>query len=79
VGLPLRLSLSGDRGAHAPCGQPVRPRPTLYRDLAALPADREYQRTGITFAQRTGMRSSAIYTRLPGESWILGVGFAVIR
>ncbi len=51
----------------------------LVGDLGSLPDDPDHRRSGVSGVRQVGAGLGAVYARLPGESWLLGVGFAVIR
>ncbi len=51
----------------------------LTNDLPTLATDKSYTETGRSDIRPLGELSSVLYARLPGESWELGGGYAVLR
>ena len=52
---------------------------TITSDLAALPSDAAYKEKGRSETRILRENLGVVYTRIPGESWDLGAGFAVGR
>jgi len=80
TGAAIAFYANGQRtAAAAPEGFTVANLDQIVGDLADLNEDKEYREKGRSNVRVIGTLLSVQYTRLPGEAWQLGAGYAVAR
>jgi len=80
TGAAIAFYAHGQRtAAAAPEGFTVANLDQIVGDLADLDQDKEYKEKGRSAVRVIGTLLSVQYTRLPGEAWQLGAGYAVAR
>jgi hypothetical protein len=80
TGAAIAFYAHGQRAAAAaPEGFAVANLDQIVGDLTDLNEDKEYKEKGRSSVRTIGTLLSVQYTRLPGEAWQLGAGYAVAR
>ncbi len=80
TGAAVAFYANGQRAAAAaPEGFDTAQLDQIIGDLGDLQQDKEYQEKGRSGVREIGTLLSVQYTKLPGEAWQLGAGYAVAR
>jgi hypothetical protein len=80
TGAAVAFYTQGQRAASgAPQGFDEAQLDQIVTDIAALEQDKDYSEKGRSKVRVIGRMLSVQYTRLPGEAWQLGAGYAVAR
>jgi len=80
TGAAVAFYTQGQRAASgAPTGFDESQLDQIVSDLGALDQDKEYEEKGRSRVRVIGKMLSVQYSRLPGEAWQLGAGYAVAR
>jgi hypothetical protein len=80
TGAAVAFYANGQRvAAAAPEGFDTAQLDQIVGDLADLEQDKDYREKGRSNVREIGTLLSVQYTRLPGEAWQLGAGYAVAR
>lgn len=80
TGAAIAFYKAGERlSSGAPETFPVAQLDQIVGDFAALQADEDYQRKGRSKVRTIAGMLGVQYSKLPGEAWALGAGYAVAR